>query len=101
MPNLAAGSPQVTSRLGSTDPGYLGPPRYPTRFVGRRAEVAELRGLLRPGRLVTVVGMGGAGKTRLAAELVSERECVWVDLSDASVPGDVAGTVAEALRLPA
>lgn len=56
---------------------------------------------MRPGRLVTVVGMGGAGKTRVAAELVSELECVWVDLSDASAPGDVAGAVAEALRLPA
>ena len=101
MPNVLAGSPQVTSGPGPTGPGYPGPPRYPTRFVGRRVEVATLRGLLRPGRLVTVVGLGGAGKTRVASELVTDGECVWVDLSDASVPGDVAGAVAEALRLPA
>ena len=101
MPNLAAGSPQVISRPGWTGSGHVRPPRYPTRFVGRRAEVATLRGLLRSGRLVTVVGLGGAGKTRVAAELVSDRDCLWVDLSDANDPGDVAAAVAESLGLPA
>ena len=68
---------------------------------GRRAEVATLRGLLRSGRLVTVVGLGGAGKTRVAAELVSDRDCLWIDLSDANDPSDVAAAVAESLGLPA
>src|SRR5262249_20234779 len=39
-----------------------------TRFVGRDTERAELVALLRQNRLVTVVGVGGAGKTRLAIE---------------------------------
>ncbi len=48
-----------------------------------------------------MVGLGGAGKTRLAAELVSDRNCVWVDLSTAKAPSEVASGVAEALGLPA
>jgi non-specific serine/threonine protein kinase len=37
-----------------------------TSFVGRRGEVAEVRRLLAEGRLVTLTGVGGVGKTRLA-----------------------------------
>ena len=37
-----------------------------TSFVGREAEVARVTSLLAEGRLVTLVGPGGAGKTRLA-----------------------------------
>ena len=91
----------VMSGPGSTGWGLVGPPRYPTRFVGRRAEVGALRGLLQPGRLVTVVGLGGAGKTRLAAEMVGGHNCVWVDLSTVTGPRDVPRAVAEALGLPA
>lgn len=42
-----------------------------TRFVGRHAELAEIRALIeKPDcRLVTIVGMGGIGKTRVALEL--------------------------------
>ncbi|GAB3149825.1 AfsR/SARP family transcriptional regulator [Microbispora hainanensis] len=40
----------------------------PTTFVGREEEVTRLTALLRNSRLVTVVGPGGAGKTRLAVE---------------------------------
>lgn len=93
--------PQTISRHGSTTAAPPGPPRYPTRFVGRRTEVAALRGLLRPGRLVTVVGLGGAGKTRLVAELVRGVSCVWVDLTAVGGPSDVARAVAEALGLSA
>jgi predicted ATPase len=37
-----------------------------TSFVGRRGEVAEVRRLLAGSRLVTLTGVGGVGKTRLA-----------------------------------
>ncbi len=37
-----------------------------TSFVGRRGELAEVRRLLAESRLVTLTGVGGAGKTRLA-----------------------------------
>ncbi|GIH66226.1 BTAD domain-containing putative transcriptional regulator [Microbispora siamensis] len=40
----------------------------PTTFVGREEEVTRLSALLRDSRLVTIVGPGGAGKTRLAVE---------------------------------
>ncbi len=42
-----------------------------TSFVGRTAEVARVRAALESYRLVTLVGPGGAGKTRLAAEVAA------------------------------
>jgi predicted ATPase/class 3 adenylate cyclase len=42
-----------------------------TSFVGRTAELSELAELLSDGRLLTLVGPGGTGKTRLALEVVS------------------------------
>ncbi|MFF4643380.1 BTAD domain-containing putative transcriptional regulator [Streptomyces sp. NPDC001389] len=39
-----------------------------TSFVGRDTDVAAVRGLIAEHRLTTVIGPGGAGKTRLAAE---------------------------------
>ncbi|MBT8228458.1 MAG: adenylate/guanylate cyclase domain-containing protein, partial [Dactylosporangium sp.] len=62
-------------------------PAHPGRFIGRRTERAEVRGLLDAHRAVTVVGPGGAGKTRLAIEVARDltdhfRDGVWlVDLS--------------------
>src|SRR5215472_16588344 len=42
-------------------------PSQATRFVGRDAELAELRSLVSGGsRLITIVGPGGIGKSRLA-----------------------------------
>ncbi len=46
-------------------------PAYLTRFFGREADSARLRAEVLAHRLVTLVGPGGAGKTRLAAELAS------------------------------
>jgi non-specific serine/threonine protein kinase len=40
-----------------------------TSFVGRRREVAEVRALISSSRLVTVTGIGGVGKTRLARQV--------------------------------
>src|SRR5499425_404366 len=37
-----------------------------TSFVGRRGDLAEVRRLLADSRLVTLTGIGGVGKTRLA-----------------------------------
>ena len=42
-----------------------------TEFVGRRAELAHVRQALSSGRLVTLTGPGGIGKTRLAVEAAS------------------------------
>jgi predicted ATPase/DNA-binding SARP family transcriptional activator len=44
----------------------------PTELVGRAAALVELRRHLQDHRLVTVLGTGGVGKTRLVAEFLSE-----------------------------
>jgi len=46
-------------------------PVMPTEFIGRQVEVDELRGLLDHHRLVTITGVGGCGKTRLAVEVAA------------------------------
>jgi len=43
-----------------------------TSFVGRRRELSEVRGLLGESRLVTLTGIGGVGKTRLALRVGSQ-----------------------------
>jgi predicted ATPase/class 3 adenylate cyclase len=76
-----------------------------THFVGRVAEQSELAALVEEHRLVSVVGPGGAGKTRLAVEVASTRvdaypDGVWfVDLASVTDPGLVAVTVAATLGL--
>src|SRR6266536_5402242 len=78
-----------------------------TSFVGREHDVAELVGLLRTGdeRLVTLTGVGGCGKTRLALEVaVRLREDfpdgVWlVELAPVSDPRRLRQRVAAALSL--
>jgi ABC-type cobalamin transport system ATPase subunit len=42
-----------------------------TSFVGRERELAELEGLLSTSRLVTLIGPGGCGKTRLAMQFAN------------------------------
>lgn len=72
-------------------------------FVGRESELTELGKLAGRHRLVTIVGAGGAGKTRLAIEVAASRldehrDGVWfVDLAEVSDPGRVAGAVADAI----
>jgi predicted ATPase/transcriptional regulator with XRE-family HTH domain len=64
-------------------------PVYLTSFIGRAAEVAECGALLRTHRLVTIVGAGGIGKTRLAtavAESVAAeyQRVIFIDLARAT-----------------
>ena len=74
-----------------------------TSFVGRGAEVSEIAVLLGEGRLVTVTGPGGVGKTRLAGEVarvVAGRfaDGVWLaELAAVADPAQVAPAVAVAL----
>ena len=66
-----------------------------TAFVGREAELRDIAELLRAGRLVTLTGVGGVGKTRLAtqigADLMSEFPAgVWlVELAEVETPDRV------------
>ena len=62
-------------------PGNLRPPT--TSFVGREAEIADLETALKAHRLVTLTGVGGVGKTRLALEVAARLadefpDGVWV-----------------------
>lgn len=74
-----------------------------TSFIGRDDEVARVSGLLATARLVTVVGPGGAGKTRLASEVarqwVSRRsDGVWmVELAPVSDDAAIAQAMLGAL----
>ncbi len=50
-----------------------------TSFVGRRRELTEVRRLLGEARLVTLTGVGGTGKTRLALRVAGEVRRVFPD----------------------
>jgi AAA ATPase domain len=54
-------------------------PAHLTSFVGRRAELAAVSALLRGRRLVALTGVGGSGKTRLAAQLAADQAERWPD----------------------
>jgi predicted ATPase/DNA-binding CsgD family transcriptional regulator len=54
-------------------------PVHLTSFVGRRAELAAVSALLRGRRLVTLTGVGGSGKTRLAARVAADQAARWPD----------------------
>ena len=78
-------------------------PGFVTRFVARKRELAEVEKLLARSRLITLTGVGGIGKTRLAVEagrrvLRRFRDGVWlVDLSGLSDPSLVPAAVASVL----
>jgi predicted ATPase/class 3 adenylate cyclase/DNA-binding CsgD family transcriptional regulator len=80
-----------------------------TSFVGRDAQIHEVRQLVTDNRLVTLTGTGGVGKTRLAIQVAAQLagefgrfpQGVWyVDLAPITDPGLVAIAMARALGLP-
>jgi non-specific serine/threonine protein kinase len=69
-------------------------------FVGRARELTDLGQLVRRSRLVTLVGPGGAGKTRLAVELVARTGGgTLVELAPLADPSLLGHTVAAALHI--
>jgi predicted ATPase/class 3 adenylate cyclase len=76
-----------------------------TSFVGREREVAQARRLLGSTRLLTLVGPGGTGKTRLSLQLAAESIEEFPDgvffaaLAPIADPGLVVVTLAQALAL--
>ncbi len=98
--------PEDPPTADDAGPPTAGEPRRPpvlrTSLVGRDDIVAELAAGIADGALVTVVGPGGVGKTRVCLEaarrLAAGRTCVWVELTDAHREDDVLGRTALALN---
>ena len=78
-------------------------PRQRTRFIGRDRELAECARLLGETRLLTLTGIGGSGKTRVALRLAESMlpsfpDGVWfADLAPLVDAGRVQGALAAAL----
>lgn len=76
-----------------------------TSLIGRQRELQKLDTLLRGSRLLTLVGTGGSGKTRLGLALAESSRpkfrhgAWWVDLASVTGRGLIAGTVASALGI--
>ena len=102
-----------TARVGQRAAGPGGPdgrlgvrgnlPAEISSFVGRAGDLARCADLLRQGRLLTLTGAGGAGKTRLALRLAGTLAAGfpggvwWVDLAPLTGPEAVTGAVARAV----
>ena len=78
-------------------------PATQTRFVGRERELAELSQLLRSARLISLIGPGGAGKTRLAIEAIRREDpaadVAFVPLEPVRQPQSLVSAVASCLRV--
>jgi predicted ATPase len=76
-----------------------------TSFVGREKELGELKKLIKSMRLVTLIGAGGSGKTRLALHVAAEmighfhNGVFFVALAPITDPRLVAATIAQALGI--
>lgn len=81
-------------------------PTPPTPFVGRVKELAEIEQLLKGNRLVTLIGPGGIGKTRLAVKLAEDsgegmkHGCFFVSLVPISSVDQLIQRIAEVLGIP-
>ena len=84
-------------------PGNLRP--QTTSFIGREAELAEVEEALKAHRLVTLTGVGGVGKTRLATEVAARLadefpDGVWLfELAAVADPAAVPDAVAAVLGI--
>ncbi|MER5638520.1 BTAD domain-containing putative transcriptional regulator [Kitasatospora sp. NPDC002227] len=105
---LPSAHAQFPAPLGSATDRLVGNlrPRL-TSFVGREEDLAGVRSALQAGRLTTLTGPGGSGKTRLSLEAaqLEQREEAWPDgvwfteLAPLDEPAAVAGAVFSALGL--
>lgn len=106
---------RATTEPGGAAPSLLPPLRRPhnlptqlTPLIGRTQEVAELTERLQQPdvRLLTIVGIGGMGKTRLAIEVGHSAQATFADgvcfvgLATLSTPAALAAAIATALGMP-
>jgi len=94
---------RLTMARPTRRPGNL--PAEATSFIGRRRELAEVRKKLTTARLVSLVGPGGVGKTRLAIRIGADlkrnfRDGAWfVELAEVRDPALVGNATLAALDL--
>jgi predicted ATPase/class 3 adenylate cyclase len=92
--------------LNSLDKIQNNLPTQLTSFIGREDNIEQLRALLGKNRLVTLLGPGGCGKTRLSIQVAAESlnefaDGVWfVDLATVEDASAIERTVAHALGTP-
>jgi hypothetical protein len=90
-------------RALDASPGNLRP--APTSFIGRESELDEVQAAVKTHRLVTLTGVGGVGKTRLALEVAARLvdefpDGVWVfELAAVADPAAVPDAVAAVLGI--
>ena len=100
-PGLQADFPAL--RALDASPGNLRP--APTSFIGRGSEVAELQTAVKAHRLMTLTGVGGVGKTRLALEVAARLvdefpDGVWFfELAAVTDPAAIPDAVAAVLGI--
>ena len=98
--------PATFPPLRSLDGRRQNLPLQLTTFVGRENEIEELRAQLSKTRLLTIMGAGGSGKTRLSLQVAAEAadgypDGVWfVDLAETSDEPQIERAVARALEIP-
>ncbi|MCB9766024.1 MAG: winged helix-turn-helix domain-containing protein [Alphaproteobacteria bacterium] len=90
----------VGYRLSVSPP--IPPPLPPTvgPMLGRAAALARLSALLQGHGLVTLTGLPGVGKSRLARAHAAGRRTLWLDLADVQDISEVHEALIRALRLP-
>ena len=94
---------RVAAGVTATNPNNL--PHSRTRFIGREKALDDCASLLRDTRLLTLSGIGGCGKTRLAQELAHRQldafpDGVWfVDLGPVQEARRVSATVATTMGM--
>lgn len=97
--------PTSTSTIAGTIPNNL--PSHLTAFVGRKSERQELRNLIEQStaRLITIVGLGGVGKSRLALKVAEDVMQSFSDgvfligLTDVKVIDQVVSVIATTINL--
>ncbi|MBS1719441.1 MAG: tetratricopeptide repeat protein [Armatimonadetes bacterium] len=101
VPGLAADFPPI--RTMESMPSNL--PQFLGAFVGRQREMARLREEFGQNRLVTIVGPGGCGKTRISVEFAAERldsfpGGVWIiELAKLQTEEELSVALCEAMNL--
>jgi non-specific serine/threonine protein kinase len=104
-PRSSAGSASIPIHGRAANQVRTNVPRLLTALFGREQEVAIIAQAMRTTPLVTLVGAGGIGKTRLAHELARRHASTYpdgawlVELADLTDPATALGAVASAVGL--